>query len=188
MLRPISAALCLLLIAQPALAQEPGAPRNLPDSQLPTPPKAPLPPGDRVFLPPGAQADLKPYRVKRKGLVIGGAITLGVSYLITPVLTGVAYLSSLGFCESCPEALGLSLIPIFGPGIALRGALDDSPTLLAYAILIGVAQTAGLGMLIAGLVGKKVTPKPPTYAVVPMLVPSTQTRAGVQGAAFSMRF
>ena len=129
---------------------------------------------------PKLQVEAKPVRRVRKGLVIGGSITLGVSYVITPIMSLLAHVASLGFCDECATAAGISLIPIAGPTIALRKAFDDAPALAVTSVLLGAAQTAGIVMLAVGLVGKRVQ-EPPRYTFTPLLGPAS-------GAAFAMRF
>lgn len=89
----------------------------------------------------------------RKGLVVGGAVTLGVSYLLTIFVAGIGQLANdVGSTGS--RDYGPLLIPVVGPfiGIATTHASNGGAFGLAF---LGVAQTAGLGMLIGGIAAPK---------------------------------
>lgn len=86
----------------------------------------------------------------RKGLVIGGAVTLGVLWGVTAIFGGIfTDLGSLG---------GDAYVPLFIPAVGPFIAVETMHTDVAGgAVLIidGVAQTAGLAMFIAGLAAQE---------------------------------
>ncbi|MFT3771190.1 MAG: hypothetical protein QM820_37725 [Minicystis sp.] len=87
----------------------------------------------------------------RKGLVIGGAVTFGVTYLLT-ALTGAA-ISDIGKATTGGgRSAKLLLIPIAGPFAVLstQSTFGDF-----FCVLDGVVQAAGVGMFIAGLAAPK---------------------------------
>ena len=90
----------------------------------------------------------------RKGLVIGGAVTFGVSWglaaSISLLLTDGS--SCSGTCRDMAEVLW---IPIAGP--VLAGARDSGSDGSAFWILWSVAELAGVTMFVIGLVGHDVT-------------------------------
>ncbi|APR75066.1 Hypothetical protein A7982_00412 [Minicystis rosea] len=160
-LMAITAAATLTLDAGEACAQS-GAPAPPPpgyEPQVAPPPQ--LPPGYYV---PGSVAVSGPRRITdweegepippgyhpvtriRKGLVIGGAVTFGVTYLLT-ALTGAA-ISDIGGSKSAK----LLLIPIGGPFAVLstHSTLGDF-----FCVFDGIVQAAGVGMFIAGLAAPK---------------------------------
>jgi len=88
----------------------------------------------------------------RKGLVIGGSVTLGVGYLFTIMVAGIGQLAS--DISSSTKDFGPLLIPVVGPfiGIATTHASTGGAFGLGF---LGVVQTAGLGMLIGGIAAPK---------------------------------
>lgn len=81
----------------------------------------------------------------RKGLVIGGALTFGITYLLN-VLIGAA-VSDLGG----KSALRLA-IPVAGPFTLLSTGTASGDVFLVFD---GLVQAAGVGMLIGGLAAPK---------------------------------
>jgi hypothetical protein len=88
-----------------------------------------------------------------KGLVIGGSVTFGTCYFLTLLAASVISEDNKNSWDSSKrddsKALPL-FIPALGPFIGLA-TLDPSSVGAGWLILDGVAQSAGLGMLIAGL-------------------------------------
>ncbi len=93
----------------------------------------------------------------RKGLVIGGAVTFGVVYLLSAlagaVTSDVGDVTCGNGCSSGTRSAKLLLIPVGGP-FALVGA-SSSATGNFFLVLDGVAQVGGLAMLIAGLAAQE---------------------------------
>ena len=88
----------------------------------------------------------------RTGLVIGGAVSLGVGYLFTIMVAGIGQLAS-NISDSSKD-FGPLLIPVVGPfiGIGTTHASTGGGFGLGF---LGVVQTAGLGMLIGGIAAPK---------------------------------
>jgi hypothetical protein len=118
----------------------------------------------------------------RTGLVIGGAVTFGVVYLIT-ALTG-ALVSDIGSavcstgdgsCSQGTRSAKLLLIPVAGP-FTLLGA-SSSATGNFFLVLDGLAQAGGVAMLVAGIAAPRtvlarndvslltLAPKPMTFGL-----------------------
>ncbi|MBL8743930.1 MAG: hypothetical protein JNK04_22635, partial [Myxococcales bacterium] len=106
-------------------------------------------------LPPGYHAEKEVY----VPLVMAGAIELGTTWLTLGVLPGSILLAadaeSSGSCVACASGGGTLLVPAIGPFLAMivLGA-EGVKEPVGYALLAvdGLVQSAGLGMLIAGLV------------------------------------
>jgi hypothetical protein len=103
----------------------------------------------------------------RKGLVIGGAVTLGALWVLTIVIAAAGQSIEATDDELTtavggdPEADGRTegdwavlYIPVAGPFVGIA-TLDASGGGLAILIIDGVAQTGGLAMLIAGLAAQE---------------------------------
>jgi hypothetical protein len=91
----------------------------------------------------------------RVGMIVGGAVTFGVVYLIT-ALTGALVTdvgSATGCGTTCSSAKPL-LIPIAGPFIVLPHT--GSATGDFGLVLDGLAQMAGVGLIIGGIAAPKV--------------------------------
>jgi hypothetical protein len=82
----------------------------------------------------------------RKGLIIGGSVTLGAAYLTT-VFTG-ALAAALSTFSSSHMSVGPAFVPVLGPFLEM--GQDHSGGQLSWAVL-GLAQTAGALMLVSGL-------------------------------------
>jgi len=92
-------------------------------------------------------------RQRIRGLVIGGAITFGITW-------GIAVMSSIGLsaadnCSDCDEVTPVLWIPLAGPLIADAVDSTDSDTETFVMALWTLAQTAGATMLVIGLIGRK---------------------------------
>ncbi len=108
-------------------------------------------------IPPGYHADTQ----MKKGLVIGGAVTFGVMWLLS-VIAGAAIDDTNKITSSYPSTTttkssdksGTFLyIPIAGP--FLQMTRTDSATGNVFLAIDGVAQAAGATMLIVGLTSPK---------------------------------
>jgi len=96
----------------------------------------------------------------RKGLVIAGAATLGGGFLITVVsglfIQAICAVDKVGETargDDCSEYSPI-YIPVAGPFIAI-GTAQPEGGLIGYLAVLGAIQTAGLGMLIAGLAARQ---------------------------------
>jgi hypothetical protein len=119
----------------------------------------------------------------RKGLVIGGSVMLGVSYLITIMAAGIGQaVNDVG--TQGTKDFGPLLIPVAGPfiGIATTHASSGGAFGLAF---LGTVQTAGLAMLIGGIAAPKTVllrneAGPVKFTVLPQIGASS-TGLGVVG-------
>lgn len=86
----------------------------------------------------------------RKGLLIGGGVTLGVSYGISAMTAAIG--SDFAGSDGRNEVAAL-WIPVAGPFIQI--ADTDSATARVFLVGLGAAQVAGAVMLYYGLTTKK---------------------------------
>ena len=129
-------------------------------------------------IPPGYRPDTR----IRKGLVIGGAVTMGSLWLISVVIGGAGASveeadDALGDSDGIhPEDFYMLMIPVAGPFIAM-GTLEASGAGLAFLIIDGIGQAGGLAMLIAGIAAQETYLRPaPQYGEIdvkfaPVLAP-----------------
>jgi len=120
----------------------------------------------------------------RIGLVIGGAVMFGVSYVFHAAL--ISPLAGIDFDETADEYLWndfrvYGAIPLVGPWLQLSvkptGFTDDGWG--PYLIANGILQAAGLTMLILGFVLRKETS---TYAdASPSIMVAPMAREGATG-------
>jgi hypothetical protein len=101
----------------------------------------------------------------RTGLIIAGAVMLGGAWLMTAGVGAFANSLSCSGTTSCSGVYWPLYVPLVGPfmelGLADKyTALDFSPAL----VLSGLAQLAGLSLIIAGAVAKH---RVPVYASAP---------------------
>lgn len=100
-------------------------------------------------IPPGYHPDTR----SRKGLIIGGAVTFGVFYLISALVGAgsLAECSAHNIISTSPcNDLGPLLIPAAGPFISLGTSHADGGG-AALLILDGVVQAGGIAMLVLGI-------------------------------------
>lgn len=150
-----------------------GAPAATPDPSTAPPiyvPPAAPPPASAVYVPPAAPVYTPPAvprerRVIDWGLVGGGIGLLAGGWLATFVSTIVWYsattscaTSAFGFPTDCthiggPGGSGLlfSFIPVVGPWLMLTDSYLDTPGEMVFPVIAGLAQDAGLILLIVGL-------------------------------------
>ncbi|MBL9008648.1 MAG: hypothetical protein JNJ46_30595 [Myxococcales bacterium] len=165
---------------QPPANGQPGAPIYVQPAQ-PVQPAVPYAqPGDpnqQMYMQPGQQPvyvappppvqpmprqvlryDLKP----NYGLIIGGAVTLGVSWLIhsgTAAIAEAVYTAT----EHPVRTMWTNYIPVLGPWITMTTLPNDSVRGLSMAGLAfsGLVQGTGLALLIAGAASRQ---RVPVYA------------------------
>ncbi len=105
-------------------------------------------------VPPGYSPREKP----RIGLIIAGAVTLGVSYLFSVLAFAVDDSVSCDFDtgtgDACESDLWPLTIPVAGPFLTL-GTTGGAQEGLMILILDGLAQVGGVAMLVLGLSSKK---------------------------------
>jgi len=111
-----------------------------------------------------------------KGLIIGGAVTLGVSYVLTAFVGAVGAAIDAGKTDA--SDWNLLYIPIAGP--AVFAATQDVPTDVAPTLYVdSIVQGLGAALLIAGLVYKR--PVYPDGATAPkwFVTPTNMGRHGL---------
>jgi hypothetical protein len=84
---------------------------------------------------------------RRKGLIIGGAATLGATYGVT-AFTGMLAIAFRPINRSAPDPTPF-FIPVVGPFVAIAQSKDSTGDFGLVAI--GLGQTAGAIMLVYGL-------------------------------------
>ncbi len=87
----------------------------------------------------------------RKGLIIGGACTLGGVYLFTTLVAAAA--ADINKADGSNANVTPLYLPVFGPFLEL--GQTDSSIARFYLTLSGLGQTAGAIMLIYGLASPK---------------------------------
>jgi hypothetical protein len=92
-------------------------------------------------------------RSRRKGLMIGGWVMFGSSYLATAFISAIVADSCRALDErGCRNAAFLSMIPVVGPWMAISQMQTDLITPKVFMVFPGAIQLAGLAMGIAGTV------------------------------------
>jgi hypothetical protein len=156
-------ALAALDTAQdPAPVTEPGpqpAPQPYADPSAPQPAPAPVAEGPQPYADPSAGGTAPgtvappPTRSRRKGLMIGGWVMFGSSYLVTAFISAIVADSCRALDErGCRNAALLSMIPVVGPWMAISQMQTELITPKVFMIFPGAIQLAGLAMGIAGTV------------------------------------
>ena len=123
-------------------------------------------------IPPGYREDTR----IRKGLVIGGSVTLGSLWVIS-IIFGAAGASIEQTDEDLngdtngitPEDWYVLMVPVAGPFIGIA-TLEPEGAGTAFLILDGVAQAGGLAMLIAGLAARETYIRPVPYGEIDVRV------------------
>ena len=87
----------------------------------------------------------------RKGLIIGGAVTLGAVYLTTTFIAAIA--DDINKADGSNADVSALYIPVVGPFVEL--GQTNSSVARFYLTLSGLGQTAGAIMLIYGLTSPK---------------------------------
>lgn len=102
-----------------------------------------------------------------KGLLIGGSITLGASYLLSATI-GLALMGEdRTKCIDCQDVAPWLVVPIVGPFIGAGQAVGGEVLIS----MLGVVQLVGAGLLAGGIVRFK----------------KTKRQAREQGLAFDLR-
>jgi len=132
-----------------------------PDAPPPPPPPPPAyaaPAGPEVIedweegepVPPGYAPETR----MRKGLIIGGAITLGVKWLID-IPVALLLVAAESVVEGESTRYWPLFIPAVGPFITIGTASEEGTAAKVLLAVDGVIQTAGLAMLIVGLAAQE---------------------------------
>lgn len=139
--------------------QQPGYPQGYPQpypqqGYYPAPgqPYPTYPPG---YVPPAPPTPIRYEMRPRYGLIIGGAVVLGVSWSMT-ALAGALVSDYCSSSIGCSDAVWPLYLPVLGPWVQM-GYLHGAGTNTGRVMLAfdGLVQAGGLAMLIAGAVAKK---------------------------------
>ena len=135
--------------------------------------KEPAPPladdaesGKQVLVAGTSPSGPHPARIRRKGLIISGALVFGITWLGSIVSVVIAsegdgnqvYDFTTGLYEAddrYTKYAQIAWLPAVGPIAGYAGAGGDDSRVILIMALWSAAQTTGLGLLIAGLVGKE---------------------------------
>lgn len=150
-------------------------------------PATPVAEGPQPYADPGTTPVANPYaappplpRSRRKGLMIGGWVMFGSSYLATAFVAAIVHdTCNLTRNPNCKNAAAFSLIPAIGPFLAIPYIETEAITpkvLMAFPALI---QIAGLTMGIIGTVQFVRDGREPRYVGVDGFKLGKKLRLGV---------
>ena len=91
----------------------------------------------------------------RTGLVVGGGVTLGVFYLLS-LFSGLILAVVDDADAKHTDRSAVLFVPIAGPFIGMSSLHPDGATPTLGLAFLGIGQTLGAGLLIAGIVNPKV--------------------------------
>ena len=140
-------------------------------------------------VPPGMRVHSRP----RLGLVIGGAITFGATWLLSAYVGFLAEAFSGGYSGSGSSPAGWLVLPVFGPLITAASG-DVSSQGWSVLVLDALVQAGGLTMFVVGFTnpnrtlvpvqqqGARSAPARPHWALLP------GTASGAHGATFTLAF
>lgn len=123
-------------------------------------------------IPPGYRLETR----MRRGLVIGGAVTFGSTYLLSALTASVAV------DAGGADEFGPLFIPVAGPFVTI-GTAESEGTGTFLLVLDGIGQAGGVAMFIAGLATEEqflLRNDIATIKAVPILTPTT-VGFGIQG-------
>jgi hypothetical protein len=165
--------------AAPEVAPPPGAGWQAPPPYSPYAyPPGQYPPG--AYPPPGyatyPQGPPTLVHRPRRGLLIGGAVTFGVSWGIAAIVSSTLLDNNSSCTGSCRDAANVFWVPIVGPIWA--DARDPGSDGRAFFILWSAAELAGVIMLTLGIAGHdvplyRVADRGPTLHLTPLLARDT---------------
>lgn len=125
-------------------------------------------------IPPGYRVETR----ARKGLIVGGAVTFGVLYLLS------AFTASVAVDSGDSEEFGPLFIPVAGPFVTIGTAEAQGVGTFAL-VLDGVGQAGGVAMFIAGMVTEEkflLRNDQAKISVTPMMVGESSFGLGIRGA------
>lgn len=170
------------------------APQPAPEQPAAQPygdPGAPAPEGPQPYADPGTQgppvtsAPPQP-RSRRKGLMVGGWVMFGSSYLATAFIAAIVADSCRAADEiGCRNAAFTAMIPVVGPFLAIPYMRTDYITPKVFMAFPGLIQTAGLIMGIVGTVQFVRDGREPRYVGVDGFKLSPKLRLGVAPTRFN---
>lgn len=121
------------------------------------------------------------YRVEtraRRGLIVGGAVTFGVLYLLS------AFTASVAVDAGDSDDFGPLFIPVAGPFVTIGTAEAEGVGTFAL-VLDGVGQAGGVAMFIAGMVTEEkylLRNDVAKISVTPMMVGESSFGLGLRGS------
>jgi hypothetical protein len=124
-------------------------------------------------IPPGYHLETR----ARRGLIIAGAVTFGVTYLLS------AFTASIAVDAGGDEEFGPLFIPVAGPFVTIGTAEAEGTGTFAL-VLDGVAQAGGVAMFIAGLATEEqylLRNDVASVKVAPMMVGPNSFGLGIRG-------
>jgi hypothetical protein len=127
-------------------------------------------------IPPGYRVETR----ARRGLIIAGAVTFGVTYLLS------AFAASIAVDGGGSEEFGPLFVPVAGPFITIGTAGSEGTGTFAL-VLDGVAQAGGIAMFIAGIATEEKflmrnDVSKPNITVTPMMVGDSSFGLGIRGS------
>lgn len=172
----------------PAPAPAP-APQPYADPSAPAAPAAEGPQpyvGPQPYADPASQPQPAPQpRGRRKGLMIGGWVMFGASYLATAFISAIVADSCRALDErGCRNAALTAMIPVVGPFMAIPYMQTDYITPKVFMAFPGLVQTAGLIMGIVGTVRFVRDGREPRYVGVDGFKLGPKLRLGVAPTRF----
>jgi len=172
--------------AAPAPVAAPAPAQPYADPGAPVVAEGPQPYADPGTTPTATYAPPPPMpRKRRKGLMVGGWVMFGSSYLATAFVAAIVHdTCNLTRNPNCKNAAAFSLIPAIGPFMAIPYIETDAITpkvLMAFPALI---QIAGLTMGIIGTVQFVRDGREPRYVGVDGLKLGKTMRLGVAPTRF----
>lgn len=173
----------------PASAPQPYADPSAPAAATPQP----YAEGPQPYADPAAQsaqpAPVAPPpapRSRRKGMMVGGWVMFGSSYLATAFIAAIVADSCRAANErSCHNAAFMAMIPVVGPFMAIPYMQTEYVTPKALMAFPGLIQTAGLIMGIIGTVQFVRDGRQPRYVGVDGLKLGPKLRLGVAPTRFN---
>lgn len=143
--------------------------------------------GPQPYADPGSQPTAVAYappppmpRKRRKGLMVGGWVMFGSSYLATAFVAAIVHdTCNLTRNPNCKNAAAFSLIPAIGPFMAIPYMETDAITPKALMAFPALVQIAGLTMGIIGTVQFVRDGREPRYVGVDGLKLGNKLRLGV---------
>lgn len=163
---------------------DPSAPA--PAAEGPQPYGGPQPYADPSAGAPGTVVAPPPQpRSRRKGLMIGGWVMFGSSYLATAFIAALVADGCRALDErGCRNAAFLSMIPVVGPWMAISQMETDLITPKVFMVFPGAIQLAGLAMGIAGTIQFVRDGRQPRYVDAGGLKLTPKLRLGVTPTRF----
>jgi hypothetical protein len=124
-------------------------------------------------IPPGYRVETR----ARRGLIVGGAVTFGVLYLLSAFTASIAV-------DGGDSDFGSLFIPVAGPFVTIGTADAEGAGTFAL-VLDGVGQAGGVAMFIAGMMTEEkflLRNDQAKISVTPMMMGNSSFGLGLRGA------